>query len=116
MNDYEVTYILRPALEESDVEAYSARVAEIVTGQGGEIVAIEKLGKKRLAYAIADVREGSYVAMHFRGEPAVAKELERQLKLQEDVLRELLVSLDKQALAAMKAAQAAAPPPAAAPL
>ncbi len=109
MNDYEVTYILRPALEESEVEERANAIAEIIRGQGGSIVATEKLGKKRLAYEIGDVREGSYIAMQFNASPAAAKELERQLKLHEDVLRELLVRLDKKALAQMAAAAQALP-------
>ena len=107
MNEYEITYILRPNLEDAEVEERSNAVGEIVRSQGGTVVAIERLGKKRLAYEIGDVREGSYVAMQFSGAPAVAKELQRQLRLQEDVVRELLVRLDKRALAQMAAAKAA---------
>jgi small subunit ribosomal protein S6 len=103
MTDYEVTYILRPSLEEADVEARAATFNEVVTSRGGELTHGEKLGKKRLAYEIADVREGYYVVMGFKSDAATAKELERQLKLQEDVLRALLVQLDKKALAAMAA-------------
>ncbi|MGH7736660.1 MAG: 30S ribosomal protein S6 [Candidatus Tyrphobacter sp.] len=107
MNEYEITYILRPSLEDDAVEARSNAVAEIVRGQGGAVVSIERLGKKRLAYEIGDVREGSYVAMQFTGSAEAAKELERQLRLHEDVVRELLVRLDKRALAQMAAAKAA---------
>lgn len=107
MNDYEITYILRPNLEDAEVEERSNAVAEIVRVQGGDVVAIERLGKKRLAYEIGDAREGSYVAMQFKASPAAAKELQRQLRLQEDVLRELLVRLDKRALAQMATAKAA---------
>jgi small subunit ribosomal protein S6 len=106
MHDYEVTYILRPGLEESEVEARVNAVAEIVRGQGAEVGALDRLGKKRLAYEIGNARDGFYVTMRFKSEPEVAKELERQLGLHEDVLRELLVSLDKRALAQMAAAQA----------
>lgn len=114
MNDYEVTYILRPNLEEADVEARATAIAEIVKGLGGEIVATEKLGKKRLAYEINDLREGSYVAMQYRSTGEASQELERLLKLNEDVLRHLVIALDKTALAhmAILAQQAAmAPPP-----
>jgi small subunit ribosomal protein S6 len=109
MHDYEVTYILRPNLEEADVEARANAVGEIIKSQGGTVVNIEKLGRKRLAYEIADLREGNYVVMQFRSTGDASKELERQLKLQEDVLRALVIHLDKKALAAM--AQAAANPP-----
>jgi small subunit ribosomal protein S6 len=110
MTDYEVTYILRPALEESEVEERINAIAEIVKGQGGEIGAIERLGKKRLAYEIKDAREGIYVVMPFRSGAAASKELERQLKLHEDVLRGLIVRLDAKMLAHMAALAAAAPP------
>jgi len=107
MNEYEITYILRPNLEDAEVEQRSNAVAEIIRGQGGTVVAVERLGKKRLAYEIGDVREGSYVAMQFTATAAAAKELERQLRLHEDVVRELLVRLDKRALAQMATAKAA---------
>jgi small subunit ribosomal protein S6 len=110
MNDYEVTYILRPALEEAEVEARANAIGEIVKGQGGQVSAVERLGKKRLAYEIKDVREGNYVVMQFKSEPGVSKELERQLKLHEDVLRALVVRLDAKMLTHMAALAAAAPP------
>ncbi len=112
MNEYEITYILRPSLEDGVVEERANAVAEIVRAQGGEVVAVERLGKKRLAYEIGDAREGSYVAMQFRGSPAAAKELERQLRLHEDVLRELLVRLDKRAIAQMAMAKSTPTAPA----
>ncbi|MGA8098746.1 MAG: 30S ribosomal protein S6 [Candidatus Cybelea sp.] len=111
MTEYEVTYILRPSLEESEVEQRANAIAEIVKGQGGEVVGVERLGKKRLAYEINDVREGNYVTMQFKSEPAVSKELERQLKLHDDVLRGLVVRLDAKMLTHMAALAAAAPPP-----
>ena len=110
MNEYEVTYILRPNLEEADVDTRSTAIGEIIKSQGGEIVAIEKMGKKRLAYEIADLREGNYVVMQYRSTGEASKELERQLKLQEDILRALVIHLDKRALAQM-AHVAANPPP-----
>lgn len=111
MTDYEITYILKPSLDEAEVEARSAAFSAVVTNNGGTIGSIEKLGKKRLAYEIADLREGSYVVMIFQSDAAAAKELERQMKLQEDVLRSLLVQLDKKALIANAVLLANTPPP-----
>ena len=108
--DYEVTYILRPSLEEAEVDQRVEAVTELLKKAGGEAGATEKLGKKRLAYEIADVREGYYVVMGFRSEPAAAKELERQLGLNEDVIRALMIKLDKRALAAAHAAPPAPQP------
>jgi small subunit ribosomal protein S6 len=111
MTDYEVTYILRPALEETEVEERANAIAEIVKSQGGEVGAIERLGKKRLAYEIKDAREGNYVVMQFKGGGGLSKELDRQLKLHEDVLRALIVKLDAKMLTHMAALAAATPPP-----
>jgi small subunit ribosomal protein S6 len=110
VNDYEITYILRPSLEDADVEARANQFAEIIKGQGGEVLGIERLGRKRLAYEIDDLREGNYVVMRFRSGGDASKELERQLKLHEDVVRELVVRLDKHALEQMARAAQAAPP------
>jgi len=110
MSLYEVTYILRPALEESEVEERANAVAEIIKGQGGEVSSIERLGKKRLAYEIKDMREGHYVVMQFKSEAPASKELERQLKLHEDVLRALVVRLDAKMLAHMAALSAGSLP------
>jgi len=107
--DYEVTYILRPQLEEAEVDARANAVVELVKSNGGDLVTLEKLGKKRLAYEIADLREGIYVVMAFRAEAAAARELERQLRLNEDVVRALMLKLDKRALAAAAAAPPAVP-------
>ena len=94
-NQYEVTYILRPTLEETEVDDRATAIAEGLKGNGGEVVGeIEKLGKRRLAYEIADVREGYYVVMKFGSDAATSKELERQLRLNEDVLRALVIRLD----------------------
>ncbi len=114
-NEYEVTYLLRPNLEEAEAEQRAAAIAQSLTSNGGEVLNVDKLGKKRLAYEMHDVREGIYVIMRFRSDAPAAKELERQLGLNEDVLRALLIRLDKQALEAEKVAAAAPPVPAQAP-
>ncbi|HEY8315157.1 MAG TPA: 30S ribosomal protein S6 [Candidatus Baltobacteraceae bacterium] len=109
--DYEVTYIFRPNLEEADVEERSNAIGELLKTNGGEVLNIEKMGKKRLAYEINDVREGIYVVMRFQSEAATAKELERLMTLNEDVMRALFIKLDKHALAAEKAGPITPPAP-----
>ena len=93
--NYEVMYILRPTLEEADADARVETIAEGLKANGGEVEGeIEKLGKRRLAYEIDDVREGYYVVMKFNSEAAASKELERQMRLNEDVMRALVIRLD----------------------
>jgi small subunit ribosomal protein S6 len=91
---YEVTYIVRPHLEDAEVDERVNRIAEQLKAAGAEVGEIEKLGKRRLAYEIDDLREGHYVVMKFNSNAAQAKELERQLRLDELVMRELLIKLD----------------------
>lgn len=89
---YEVCYILRPTLEEGDVEQRVSHFAEQITKNGGAVGNLERMGKRRLAYEIADLREGYYVVMNFTSDAANAKELERQMKLSDDVLRSMLIN------------------------
>jgi small subunit ribosomal protein S6 len=95
ITDYEVTYIIRPTLDDPEIEARIEQLSQLLQTNGGEVVGeIEKMGKRRLAYEIDDIREGYYVVMKFKSEPAVAKELERQMRLNEDVMRALLINLN----------------------
>ena len=93
--NYEVTYILRPSLEEEAIEQKITQFSEALAGQGGEVGNIERMGKRRLAYEIDDTREGFYVVMQFKSSAAASKELERQLGLNEDVMRALVIKLEK---------------------
>ncbi|MFN2460643.1 MAG: 30S ribosomal protein S6 [Candidatus Velthaea sp.] len=94
--DYEVTYILKPNLEEAQIDERVAALTAVLTNNGGEVVGeVEKMGKRRLAYEIDDTREGFYVVMKFKSQAAQAKELERQMRLNEDVMRALLIRLEE---------------------
>lgn len=93
---YEIVTIYNPGLE-SD-EAYDAQIERfksLVTEQGGEIVNVDKWGRRRLAYEVNGLTEGYYVVMRFNAESAVATELERVLKITDTVVRHLLVRLDE---------------------
>lgn len=96
MRPYEIVTIYNPGLE-SD-EAYDAQIERfksLVTDQGGEIVNVDKWGRRRLAYEVNGLTEGYYVVMRFNAESAVAAELERVLGITDTVVRHLLVRLDE---------------------
>jgi small subunit ribosomal protein S6 len=93
---YEVVTIYNPGLEND--EAYDAQIerfSTLVTEHGGEVVNIDKWGRRRLAYEINGLTEGYYVVMTFNAEPAVAAELERVLKITDTVVRHLVILLDE---------------------
>ena len=91
MSQYEITYIIRPALEDTQVTELATHFSDVVKSNGGDGVAIEPMGKRRLAYDIKKQREGHYICMKFSGTPDSAKEALRQLRLHDDVLRALLI-------------------------
>ena len=91
MREYEVMYILQADLDEEKVTAAVEKYSGIITTNGGTITNVEKWGKRRLAYEIKGQREGNYVLVLFSGEPAVSSELDRVMKISDDVLRHLIV-------------------------
>jgi small subunit ribosomal protein S6 len=93
MSQYEITYIIRPSFEDPQVDELSAHFSEVAKTNGGDGIAAERMGKKRLGYEIKKLREGHYVCMKFTGSPDTAREVIRQMRLHDDVLRALLVRL-----------------------
>ena len=94
VTQYEITYIVRPTFEDPQVDEIATHFSDVAKGNGGDAVGNERMGKKRLAYEIKKVREGHYVCMKFVGSPDCAKEVVRQMRLHDDVLRALLVRLN----------------------
>lgn len=95
MRKYEVMYIVRPNLEEEATKALVERFQNVTTEEGGEVVELKEMGKRRLAYEINDFREGFYVLMNLNAEPAVVHELDRLMRINEDVLRHIVVNLEE---------------------
>jgi len=86
---YETLIILDPRLNEEEVAALLTKVQETLKTLGGEVGKAESWGKRRLAYDMRKQREGTYAVLESKAEPATIKEFERQLKLNEQVLRYL---------------------------
>lgn len=95
MRKYEVMYILRPDLQEEAAKANVERFSSVLTENGAELEKVNEMGKKRLAYEINDQREGFYVLMNFQSEPQAINEMERLMKISDDVIRYLVVREDE---------------------
>lgn len=87
MRHYEVMVILDPDIDERSVQGSLDGFLSVVTGAGGHVDKVDIRGRRRLAYDIKKRSEGIYAVMDITTEPAVAKELDRQLNLSESVLR-----------------------------
>jgi small subunit ribosomal protein S6 len=90
MRKYEVMYIVRPDVDQEILEATVAKFQGIISN-GGEIVKHDLMGKRRLAYEIKKFREGIYVLVNFNATPEVVNELERLMKISDEVIRYLVV-------------------------
>ena len=91
MRLYEIVYIFDPALDEAGVDGHLEKHHGVLTGAGAEIVAVDHWGQRQLAYPVAKQRMGYYVVAHFHAGADALPEFERQLKLDDAVLRYLLV-------------------------
>jgi small subunit ribosomal protein S6 len=94
LRKYEVVYVLRPDLDEEKNASLIERFKVLIESQGGEILKIDKWGKRRLAYEVKDLREGVYIIVHMNAEPKVATELDRVFKITDEVLRHIIVRED----------------------
>lgn len=90
MNQYEALYILAPEMDEESTRASIEKFKGIAESNNAEVVGIDEWGKRKLAYAIDYKTEGYYVLMSFNSAPEFPKELERNLKNDEKVLRFLV--------------------------
>jgi small subunit ribosomal protein S6 len=88
---YETTFILEPGLEETRVNDEIEKVSGWIRDLGGEIIEVQRWGKRRLAYEIHKKRDGIYTLVLYQGPGAVVRERERRLKLNESVMRTLTV-------------------------
>lgn len=92
MRKYELMYIIRPDVEQEAVQAAVEKFQGVISNGGGEITKHDVMGKRRLAYEIKKFRDGVYVLVNFTAEPAVVAELDRQLKISDEIIRHLVVS------------------------
>lgn len=90
MRTYELMYILNPTIGEEKIELEMQRIQNIVETQG-KIIDVDVWGRRKLAYEIQDEQEGYYVLVHFESEPNFPKEVERLLKISDNVMRYLIV-------------------------
>lgn len=94
MRKYEVMFILRPNLEEEKRNELIEKFKSIVTADG-EVEKVEEWGNRKLAYEINKINDGYYILMYFKAGVDVPKELDRNFKISDDVIRHLIVNLEE---------------------
>ena len=94
MNRYEMIYIIDAELEETARKELIEKVSALIVNNGGEIEKVDETwGKRKLAYAIDYKTEGWYVLVNFKAPVELPRELERNLQINENVLRYLVIKL-----------------------
>ncbi len=124
---YEVMYIVRPDVEEADLDKLIEGFNQVVTNGGGEVTNVEKWGRRRLAYIVRKFQDGIYILMFISADGPLVAELERRLRVTEPVIKFITVrtDLENKRVAKIKAIRATkvktsaqqqpAPPPESAP-
>ena len=94
MRPYELMYLVQPTADEERLGAISERVQQAISAVGGKIEKVIPIGRRRLAYRIERFREGFYAVVDFQLNPQAAREVDRTIKLQEEILRHIITRRD----------------------
>jgi len=113
--DYELGFILSPEVSEEQTRAILDRVEQVVANYNGEVVRVNQWGRRRLGYPIQHHRDGFYVFIDMILTPETVIELDRTLKVSEEVLRHLIKRRDPKTVQKEREARAAAASASAAP-
>ena len=95
MREYETIFILRPELAGDAVDAFNARMKDVIASTNGKVIRLSNWGKKKLAYRVKKCTRGTYVHILYLAEGSTVTELERNLRLSDQIIRHLSVMLGK---------------------
>jgi len=93
---YEVMFIVRPDVEDADLDKLIAGFEHTVTNGGGKVRSTEKLGRRKLAYTVRKFNEGNYILLTIDADGALVHELERRLRVSEPVIKFITVRMDEE--------------------
>ena len=93
---YEVMFIVRPDVEEADLDKLVEGFTTIITNGGGEVTAVEKMGRRRLAYTVKKFNDGFYVLLTVAAAGSLVTEIERRLRVSEPVIKFITVRTDEE--------------------
>ena len=93
---YELMFIVRPDMLDDDLDKLVSTLEATVTTAGGSVKSVERMGKRRLAYAVRRFHDGIYILLTVEGGGAVIHELERRLRVTEPVIKFLTVRIDEE--------------------
>jgi len=93
---YEVMFIVRPDVEDADLDKLIAGFENTVTSGGGNVRSAEKLGRRKLAYTVRKFNDGNYILLTIDADGKLVAELERRLRVSEPVIKFITVRMDEE--------------------
>jgi small subunit ribosomal protein S6 len=93
---YEIMFIVRPDVEEAELDKLIEGFSANVTNGGGEIKSVEKMGRRRLAYTVRKFNDGFYVLLNVAAAGSLITEIERRLRVSEQVIKFITVRMDEE--------------------
>jgi small subunit ribosomal protein S6 len=93
---YELMFIVRPDMAEEEQDKLISTLESAVTSTGGSVKSVERLGKRRLAYTVRRFQDGLYILLTVEGSGELIHELERRLRVTEQVIKFLTVRIDQE--------------------
>jgi len=93
---YEVMYIVRPDIDEASLDGLVEGFNAVVTNGGGEVTNAEKMGRRRLAYTVRKFQDGQFILLTITADGKVVLELERRLRVTEQVIKFITVRTDEE--------------------
>jgi small subunit ribosomal protein S6 len=93
---YEVMFIVRPDIEDADVDKLIAGFEQTIINGGGTLRSTEKLGRRKLAYTVRKFNDGNYILLTVDADGKLVAELERRLRVSEPVIKFITVRMDEE--------------------
>lgn len=93
---YEVMFIVRPDVEDAELDKLIAGFEQTVTSGGGNVRSAEKLGRRKLAYTVRKFNDGNYILLTIDADGKLVAELERRLRVSEPVIKFITVRMDEE--------------------
>jgi small subunit ribosomal protein S6 len=93
---YEIMFVVRPDIEEAEIDKIIETFSGYVTGGGGSIKQVEKMGRRRLAYTVRKFNDGFYILLIVDSPASLIHEIERRLRVSEQVIKFITVRTDEE--------------------
>lgn len=94
MRSYETIFVLHPSLDEEAVKANIEKFKGVIENNGGEVENVDVWGRRKLAYEIAKVNEGTYTLINFKAGAELPKELDRVFRITDGVIRHIIINAE----------------------